>query len=76
MGAEVSGTATGAIKLPDVGGHFGIPESLEVLIEWMPDSVIQASRRSSYWKEVRGDTSVRTDREGLSAWRRSVTVSR
>ena len=37
---EVSGTATIAIKVADVEGYFGMPESLEVLIGWMRDSVI------------------------------------
>jgi hypothetical protein len=37
---EVSCTATIAIKLADIDGYFVLPESLEVLIRWMRDSVI------------------------------------
>jgi hypothetical protein len=37
---EVSGTATIAIKVADIDGYFGMPESLEVLIGWMRNSVI------------------------------------
>jgi hypothetical protein len=37
---EVSGSATIAIKVAGIGGYFGIPESLEILIGWMRDSTI------------------------------------
>ena len=40
VNVEVSGTATIAIKVADVDGYFGMPESLEVLIRWMRDSII------------------------------------
>ena len=40
VNVEVSGTATIAIKVADVAGYFGMPESLEILIGWMRDSVI------------------------------------
>jgi len=37
---EVSGTATLAIKIADIDGYFGMPESLEILVAWMRDSVV------------------------------------
>ena len=37
---QVSGTATIAIKIADIDGYFGMPQSLEILIAWMRDSVI------------------------------------
>lgn len=37
---EVSGTAAIAIKVANVDGYFGMPQSLEILIAWMRDSTI------------------------------------
>ncbi len=37
---EVTGTATIAIKIADIDGYFGMPDSLEILIAWMRDSAI------------------------------------
>lgn len=37
---EVSGTATVAIKVAGTDGYFVMPETLEILIGWMRDSVI------------------------------------
>jgi hypothetical protein len=33
---EVSGTAAIAIKVPVSTGYFAMPESLEILVRWMP----------------------------------------
>ena len=40
MTVEVSGTATIAIKTADIDGYFGMPESLDILVAWVRDSVI------------------------------------
>jgi hypothetical protein len=37
---EVSGTASVAIKVPDINGCFSMPESLEILIGWVRESAI------------------------------------
>lgn len=37
---KVSGTATIAIKIAGIDGYFGMPESLDILVAWVRDSVI------------------------------------
>jgi hypothetical protein len=37
---ELKGTATIALKVGGVEGYFRMPQSLEILIGWMRDSVI------------------------------------
>jgi len=37
---EFSGTAAVAIKVAGIEGHFGMPESLEILVAWMRDVAI------------------------------------
>jgi hypothetical protein len=37
---QVSGTATLAIKIADIDGYFGMPQSLEILVAWMRDSAM------------------------------------
>ncbi len=37
---EVSGTAAIAIKVAGTDGYFAMPESLEILVQWMRDSTI------------------------------------
>jgi len=48
---QISGTASVAIKIADVDGNFGMPQSLEILIGWVRNSAIP-----EFTPYVRADT--------------------